>query len=196
MSCVFYKYNGGIFSGDYWCTKKDCRVDSDTYYQYCRDYNYDACPIYKHQESSGCFITTIICNILRKKDDDVILQTLRNFRDNYLQKNEEYYNILKEYDTIGPIIADCIANDKYKELVVWETYEKSLIPIYYFIRQKKYEEAITRYQLMTQLLIDYYSLNEEYTKIKNQNYNYDDFVPETAGHGKRRAKSIEINQSL
>lgn len=196
MACTYYSFKGGFFGGDYWCDKKDCRVDEDTYYKYCKNYNYDECEIYKQSNSSGCFITTIICHTLGKQDDDRILQTLRSFRDNILQKDEKYYDILKEYDTIGPIIADCIANDQYKEIVAEETYQKSIIPIYYLIYHKKYDEAITRYQLMTQLLIDYYSLNEEYAKIKSQNYNYEDFTPETAGHGKRRAKSIEINQSL
>lgn len=196
MSCTYYRYNRGLFSGDYWCDKKNCRVDSDTYYRYCRDYSYDECPIYKHQESSGCFITTIICNLLGKKDDYKILQSLREFRDNILQKNEKYYDILKEYDVIGPIIADCIINEKDNEQIVKDTYHKSIIPIYYLIYHQKYEEAINRYQLMIQLLIDYYGLNEQYQEIKNNNYNYPDFIPEKSGHGKRRAKSIEITQSL
>lgn len=196
MACTFYRDNGGLFFGDYWCNKKNCSVDNDTYYRYCRDYSYDECPIYKHQESSGCFITTIICNLLGKKDDDKILQSLREFRDNILQKNEKYYDILKEYDVIGPIIADCIVNEKDNEQIVKDTYHKSIIPIYYLIYHQKYEEAIQRYQLMTRLLIDYYGLNEQYQEIKNNNYNYPDFIPEKSGHGKRRAKSIGITQSL
>lgn len=195
MSCEFYSYKSGLFSGDYWCNKNECSVSSDTYYKYCRDYNYRECPNYKHQESSGCFITTIICNMLNKKDDDVILKTLRSFRDDVLQKDEKYYNILKEYDLIGPVIADCIIRENNIDLVR-DTYQKSIIPIYYLIYHKKYEDAIGRYQLMTQLLIDYYSLNDEYDKIKNNGYQYDDFVPEKAGHGRRYARSIEINQCI
>ena len=196
MACTYYSFKGGFFGGDYWCDKKDCRVDSDTYYKYCRNYDYSDCPIYKQTSTSGCYITTIVCNVLGKKDDDSVLQNLRVFRDTVLQKDEKYFNILKEYDTIGPIIADCRANDKFREVIALETYQKSILPIHYLIHHKKYEEAITRYHLMTQLLIDYYGLNEEYNIIKSKNYNYEDFIPEQAGHGKRRAKSIEINQSL
>lgn len=36
MSCTFYSFKGGLFGGDYWCDKKDCRVDNDTYRRYCR----------------------------------------------------------------------------------------------------------------------------------------------------------------
>ena len=40
MSCTYYRWNGGSFFGDYWCDKQDARVDSDTYYKYCRNYDY------------------------------------------------------------------------------------------------------------------------------------------------------------
>lgn len=66
--------------------KKDCRVDDGTYRKYCRDYNYDECPIYKHQESSSCFITTVACQILGKEDNDPVLNDFRKFRGNILQK--------------------------------------------------------------------------------------------------------------
>lgn len=99
MSCVYYEFKSALFGGDYWCNKKDCRVDDNTYRRYCRDYSYDECPIYKKTESSGaCFITTVVCKIVGLKDNDQVLQNLRNFRDNILQPNEKYYDILKEYD--------------------------------------------------------------------------------------------------
>ena len=64
MSCEYYKFQDGLFGGDYYCIKKEETVSSDIYYKYCRDYNYDACPIYKmSSNSSSCFITTIVCNL-------------------------------------------------------------------------------------------------------------------------------------
>lgn len=190
MSCTYYEFKGGLFSGDYWCTKKDCRVDEDIYYKYCRNYDYKDCPIYKHQESSGCFITTVACQILRKKDNDPILTNLRNFRNNILQKNEKYYDILKNYDVIGPIIADCILNDKEKEQMTQSLYQKAIIPINDLINKKEYDKAVEAYYLMTLLLVNYYGLKRQYNNIKDNNYNDYDFNPQNAGHGLKRAKKI------
>ena len=113
MSCTYYRWNGGSFTGDYWCDKNDKRVDSDTYSKYCRGYYYSDCPVYKRSDSSGgCFITTIVCNVLGKSDDDKVLNNLRYFRDNVLKKDECYRYILIDYDNIGPVIA-CEILDAY-----------------------------------------------------------------------------------
>lgn len=73
MSCTYYRWNGGRIFGDYWCDIKDTRVDNATYSKYCKDYNYSKCPIYiKNNSSGGCFITTIVCDVLGKSDDDKV----------------------------------------------------------------------------------------------------------------------------
>ena len=66
MSCSYYTFR----QNDYYCTKKGDYVNSDTYYRYCKGYYYDECPIYRHEESSGCYLTTIVCkktHILEQK---------------------------------------------------------------------------------------------------------------------------------
>ena len=44
MSCPFYWYNH-----HYACRKSGKDVNEDTYYKYCRNYDYDDCPIYKQR---------------------------------------------------------------------------------------------------------------------------------------------------
>lgn len=188
MSCTYYSWKGGFF-GDYWCNKKDCRVDSDTYRKYCRDYNYDECPIYKHTESSGCFITTLACQILGKCDNHPVLNNLRNFRDNVLQQDKKYEEVLKQYDCIGPMIADALNNDKDKIMLSLDLYNYSILPISKAIDDKNYDKAITHYQYMTLYLVNYYGLKDEYNNIKDNNYNYETFNQETAGHGIKRVKT-------
>ena len=58
MSCPFYKFeSGGWFGGEYYCIKQKKAVDSDIYYKYCRNYDYNDCPIYKHDSSgSSCYL--------------------------------------------------------------------------------------------------------------------------------------------
>lgn len=45
MSCTYYRWNGGSFTGDYWCDKKNERVNNDIYQRYCKGYYYDECSI-------------------------------------------------------------------------------------------------------------------------------------------------------
>lgn len=99
-----------MFGGDYTCIiegsswDKRKALDSDHYRRYCRsDYDFKDCPIYKsHYGSSGsCFITTVLCNVLGLSDNHETLNTLRNFRDNILQKDGCYKEILQVYDSIS-----------------------------------------------------------------------------------------------
>lgn len=189
MSCPYYEYKSGLFSGDYWCDKKDCAVNDDIYYQYCRNYDYSSCPIYKHTESSGCFLTTIVCNLLGKSDNDTILNDFRNFRNHILQKQEKYYDILKEYDTIGPVIKDAILIDSNRQIIANGIYQNGLLPIHHLIQQKNYDQAVENYYVMTLMLINYYGLKKEYNQLKDKNYYNLNFDPTKAGHGRRRTIS-------
>ena len=190
MSCTYYEFKGGFFGGDYWCRKKDCRVDDGTYRRYCRDYNYDECSIYKHQESSGCFITTVACQILGKEGNDPVLNDLRKFRGNILQKNPKYYDILKEYDVIGPKIADSLFHDKDKEEMAKGLYQNAILPVHSLIQQEDYDKAVETYYVMTLMLVNYYGLKHEYNEIKDQDYGYltSEFDPKISGHGMKKIK--------
>ena len=188
MSCTFYSFKSGLFGGDYWCDKKDCRVDSDTYYRYCRGYSYSDCPIYKQSNSSGCFITTIVCNILGKSDDDEVLNVLRDFRDNVLQSDSKYSDVLKNYDTIGPVIANSILNDSESEKMASNVYSNMILPIVLLIENKEYDRAVSNYEKMTLSLVDCYGYREYFENLKNNNYGYIDneFELKMSGHGKRK----------
>lgn len=193
MSCDFYEFQGGLFGGDYYCKIKKATINSDTYYRYCRGYSYDECPIYKHEKSSssGCFITTIICNILGKDDNDELLNNFRKFRDNILVPNEKYHDILKEYDVIGSEVSELIANDKEKEKMAVGIYKNALLPINERIDQKDYDMAVEMYYIMTLSLVNYYGLKHEYNRIKDKNYNNFEFDKKTAGHGLRKIRIKE-----
>lgn len=189
MSCTYYEFkSNGFFGGDYWCRKKDCRVDDNTYYKYCCDYNYDECKIYQQSESSGCFLTTIACQILGKDDKNPVLNNLRTFRDEVLQQDKQYYEVLRDYDIIGPMIVDAISHDNDKEVIAEEIYSNVILPVNEAINKKNYERAIKHYQYMTMYLIVYYGLNNEYNLIKNVKYDYQDFNPTIAGHGLKKVK--------
>lgn len=190
MSCEFYKLeSSGIFSYDYWCTKNNCRVSDDTYYKYCKDYNYGECPTYKkYAPSTGCFITTITCDILGFSDNHPILNNLREYRNNILQRDPKYNNILKEYDTIGPMIANALFQDNDRKEMALSVLNNCLLPVDSLIKQKKYELAANLYQKMTRCLVSCYGFDEEYEKLKAIDYDYGKFIPTLAGHGRTLKK--------
>lgn len=164
--------------------KKKDYVPENIYWRYCRNYDYDDCPTYKYQESSGCFITTVVHNILGNPDDAKVLNDFRSFRNNILQKNPQYKEGLKEYDGIGPMIANCLVHDKDAKDMAQMTYQIDLLKVHKYYLQKEYDKAYVYYCKMTQDLISYYGLEKIYEQLKNSNYGFNNFNQSLAGHGK------------
>ena len=188
MSCKYYQWQSGIFGGDYYCIKEKCIIETDHYKSYCRDWNYDKCPIYNHTESSGCFITTVVCQILGHNDNQPVLNNLRNFRDNVLQKDNQYEEILKEYDFIGPIIADCIINDPDREHLAQAIYSGGLLGINQNIIEGNYDNAVYNYKKLTEYLKVRYKLEKQCAELKANNYGCTNYDQTKGGHGKIRIK--------
>ena len=151
MSCPYYKFESSLFGGDYYCVKQEKAVDSDTYYKYCRNYDYDDCPIYKSisGSSSGCFLTSA-CTAARGLPDDCHeLQTLRSFRDNWLKQQPCGIELIARYYEIAPKIIDAI-DAKPERLEIYDRIYRELVtPCVELIGQGKYPEALEQYRSMT-----------------------------------------------
>ena len=191
-TCRFYSYEGGFFSGGNTCsvTGRKERVTEEYYRMYCKyDYNRRNCPLHKKYgpyESSGCFITTVIHNILGNSDSCLVLNDFRKFRDEILQVHSKYYDGLKEYDVIGPVIAQALASDKDAYDMALMTYELDLLKVHDCYLNGKYDDAYFKYCQMTSDLISYYGLEKEYALLKDKEFEYDNFDPRMAGHGRVR----------
>ena len=146
MSCKFYTFR----QGDYYCIKKEDYVDSDWYYKYCRNYDYDDCPIYKGESSSGgCYLTSACMQAKGLPDDCYELEILRHYRDTWLKSSEEGMAIIRQYYEIAPKIVSAI-NDRNDSKTIYEMlYEKMVKPCVEFIEQKKYQETLELYRSMT-----------------------------------------------
>lgn len=188
--CEFYELRSSLLSYYNYCIKKGKEISEDTYENYCTNFNHDNCPIKNQSDSSGCFITTILCNILGKKDDDKIMENMRGFRENILKNNPKYYNILWEYDRIGPVIANCINNDPEKLKLANNLYTGVLTNINEHIENGENEKAVARYQIMVLELIKHYNLKEVYDLVKDS-FNVEKFDVKSSGHGKVRIKPKE-----
>ena len=99
MSCPYYWYDN-----HYACRKSGKDVSEDIYYKYCRNYDYDDCPIYKGQETSGCFLTSACVEAKGLPDDCRELTVLRNFRDTYLKASADGQRDVCEYYHVAPMI--------------------------------------------------------------------------------------------
>lgn len=154
MSCPFYKFeSGGWFGGDYYCVKQKKAVDSNTYYKYCRNYDYKDCPIYKHESSSGgCFLTSA-CTAARGLPDDCHeLQTLRSFRDNWLKQQPDGVTLIAHYYEVAPKIVEAI--DKLENrLEIWDgVYRELVVPCVKLIEAGNNQEALATYRNETMML--------------------------------------------
>lgn len=145
----------------------------------------DSCSAHYRSRTSdggGCFITTIVCDILGLPDDCEVMETLRSFRGEVLQKDERYRDILFEYDTLGPMIAKEIRNEDVGFAAA--LYNVFLKPITSLIKKNKNEEAIQNYKNMTHLLEDFYCISLEDDIPRDYDY-------QIGGHG---VKKLTKNQ--
>ena len=157
MSCPFYKFESSFFGGDYYCIKQEKAVDSDTYYKYCRNYDYKDCPIYKHESSSsGCFLTSACITAKGLSDDCHELRTLRTYRDAWLSKAEGGTAAISHYYIVAPRIVDAIGKRPDSKAIYEMIYEEMVLPCVRFIEQENYTEAFDLYRSMTLRLAEQY----------------------------------------
>ena len=187
--CPYLDWQQRLFSSDSKVCKLTHEYIPDKYFSdYCQYYNYCGnCPNYKQYGSTnnGCFITTITCDILEKDDNCYEMSSLRALRNNFLQNHEEYFEILKIYDVIGPVIAERLSIDSNKKQVANTLFEYIIKPCSSLIEKGDYVLATYRYYLMTLELIRYYDLEEDYKKSRDNDYGYESFDASKAGFGKK-----------
>lgn len=130
---------------------------------------------------SGCYITTIVVDILGYEDNCEILNVLRNFRETYLKLRPEYLSLLIEYDRIGPVISESIQNYNHKLNLCLLIMKKYLLPCASLIKENNFEDAIKLYEKMIINLEDFFGIQDIYTKV-----DYDTIDINNIGKGRIR----------
>lgn len=138
----------------------------------------------------GCYLTTAMCNILNYPDDNYYLQTLRSFRDNTLKTNINYIPMLLVYDTIGPMIAYNLLNDKNKEEIANSLFNEYISKAVTSIENEKVEDAINIYMAMTTSLAKRYNIDLSLLYIDPSSINEDLLDIESLGHGRTLRREI------
>lgn len=190
--CAACTYMGesSDYSGKYYCSSKgEYRFACDARcYNFCEAYgrsNYSRENMYdnsrNHSGSSGCYLTTIMCQLLTFKDNNYYLNTLRNFRDNVMKKNINYIPLLLTYDVIGPQIAEELRKDPYSKQIALTFFDKYITKSVDAITEGKEESAINTYVAMTTALAERYNIIIPTIQVDLSNLELD-----SLGHGKRR----------
>lgn len=155
----------------YECVKIDLSDKSpyDPSKYYCSEYkmyvnkNDHACSKYfvynEALKRNDCFITTALCDILNLSDDNIYLNKLRGFRENYMRYDTTLIPLLVEYDIVGPAIAYNLKNDIFKDIKSLMLLELYIKPICKLLDNKEYTSAISKYKTMTNELIESYNLD-------------------------------------
>lgn len=98
--------------------------------------------------SSGCFITSAVCRSSHKPDDCYELTAFRSFRDNWLRKQPDGEDLIKEYYQVAPSIVSVIDAQPDCVSIYRSIWEKYLTPCLKYIESGKFEKCKTLYITM------------------------------------------------
>lgn len=186
----------GNSNGYFYCERQGSYVLATTEhcYNFCRAYSRSSDISHELEyrsnrekngyDNSSCYITTIVSDILGYQDKGYVLNMLRNFRNNYLQKDNNYKELLVEYDIIGPMLAKDINNSPNKQEIAYNLYENILKNVVIEIEKGNNKEAIRLYKAMTyglKVCFGYANKTIDPAITANQNI-------ALAGHGKVKVK--------
>ena len=141
----------------------------------------------------GCFITTAVVDICKKPDDCELMMKIRDFRNNVLQKSEKYDELLKEYDYVGPQIAEKLLNASdygYDRYAISSALLKMYLePCKGYLDSKNYEDAIKTYKAMVDHCKTIFKIEYDPSLVE-----YDETVTNNEkGHGRARVNRINVN---
>ncbi|WP_375753582.1 CFI-box-CTERM domain-containing protein [Vibrio sp. HN007] len=96
-------------------------------------------------EPEGCFLTTATCGNLGLSDDCWELETLRNFRDNYMMKTEAGQKQIQEYYQVAPAIVSALNQAKNTNALYLKMYWRYILPSALLIKLGMKKQAHQKY---------------------------------------------------
>ena len=101
---------------------------------------------------SWCFITTAVCEYLKKADNCYELTMLRQFRDNWLILQPGGRLLVQEYYQIAPSIVNALNISKDRDEIYYNIWKSYIQPCVSLIEQKSFESCQTLYEEMVHYL--------------------------------------------
>jgi hypothetical protein len=121
--------------------------------KYCRDHA-ALDDDFKPAKKGGCFVTTAVCEILGKDDNCSELETMRNFRDGVLLRDNSLKNIVSEYYEVSPEIARNLKKMNNKEEFSRYLLERHISIIIKEIEISNNDKAIELYKIMLDEIVE------------------------------------------
>ena len=100
------------------------------------------------KESSGCFITTAVCQCFGKSDDCYELTMFRRFRDDWLMKQPDGKALIAEYYATAPAIVSCIDGREHPADIYQQIWQRYLSPCLKHLEQGEYKACKEHYIAM------------------------------------------------
>ena len=100
------------------------------------------------KKSSGCFITTAVCQCFGKSDDCYELTMFRRFRDDWLMKQPDGKALIAEYYATAPTIVSCIDGREHPADIYQQIWQRYLSPCLKHLEQGEYKACKERYIAM------------------------------------------------
>lgn len=100
------------------------------------------------KESSGCFITTAVCQCFGKSDDCYEPTMFRRFRDDWLMKQPDGKALIAEYYATAPAIVSCIDGREHPADIYQQIWQRYLSPCLKHLEQEEYKACKERYIAM------------------------------------------------
>lgn len=133
-------------------------------YEYCDSRDYYS---FWKRENSIWHIVTAICEILGLSDKYECVNYLHNFRFQVLDNDPVYRDMLREYDVVGPILADNLRKDPQAKEISRNLIKVYLLPVLDLIKCGEYDLAVNKYLEMVNLLKAIYNY-DDITKNNNE----------------------------
>lgn len=152
----------------YYLCRKRSNSEIESAYKYSKEYSKD---------TSGCYLTTMICNILGYDDSCYYLNILRKFRER--NKYNPYYQYLfLIYDIYGPLIAKKLSEDFNRKSVAIDMITNYINEACLNIIDNNDENAKKLYIDMTNYLASLYGITISYDCLPSE------FNIDKLGHGR------------
>lgn len=161
--CDFLNYRDKRW-GDIWCNYKGYYVDPGS--RACSNYTY-------HGHCYGRYLICATCNILEipKEEQKKYFKAFDNVRDINTPEVEYMYDMITSYDVVGPMIADKLYQDRFRNVIATSMLEDYIKPCYNLVKEGKYLEAVNKYEIMTMTLYNFYFAVEKNIERKKKHFN-------------------------
>lgn len=113
-------------------------------------------------KKSGCFLTTLACEVLEYEDDCYELETLRDFRESYLEGLSWGKHLLERYEEYSLLLVPLVREDYDSKRTCQFVMDKYIRVAVKCVEQQNFIKAVEIYRGMISYLAEKYNVGGTY----------------------------------